>query len=155
MKMPHFFLVAVVIGVSACNHSQETVEANISEKDTAANKTTLPVAVCYASYGKDSVRLNVEIIEKAVTGSLLYKPYQKDSNSGNVEGLLKGDTLLANYTFMSEGVQSVRQVIFLLQDSIAIEGYGDMEDKNGNMIFKNSSRIIFGTGYRLQKTDCK
>jgi hypothetical protein len=84
----------------------------------------------------------------------LYDFYEKDSNNGEFNGLIHGDTLLADYKFMSEGKLSTRQVIFLLKDSVAIEGYGDMEEKEGKMVFKNTSDITFGKGLLLNKADC-
>ncbi len=67
---------------------------------------------------------------------------------------MKGDTLLADYTFMSEGKQSVRQVVFLIKDTAAIEGYGDVEERNNKMVFKNISQIPFEKGQRLHKVPC-
>lgn len=154
MKTIFYFLIFSVIAISACNNAPQTADDDISKKDTTANKTIIPVSVCYASNGKDTINLKVELIEKTATGSITYKLFEKDSNTGNFTGSVKSDTLLADYTFMSEGTQSVRQVIFLLQDSVALEGYGDMEDKNGKMVFKNTSTVIFGKGTRLQKTNC-
>ncbi len=75
----------------------------------------------------------MDVLENAVTGSLVYKLHQKYSNKGEFEGQMKGDTLIADHKFMSEGTQSVRQVIFLVKDSIAREGYGNMEEKNGKI----------------------
>ena len=77
--------------------------------------------------------MKVEVFENVVTGTLSYKFYQKDSNKGEFEGTLKGDTLLADYTFMSEGTQSVRQVVFLIKGETAIEGYGDIEEKDSKL----------------------
>ena len=89
-----------------------------------------------------------------VTGKLSYKFYEKDSNIGEFKGQLKGDTLLADYKFMSEGQVSTRQVIFLIKNNVAKEGYGDMEEKNGKMVFKNRKSISFATGLILNKVEC-
>ncbi|GAB2818382.1 hypothetical protein [Ferruginibacter profundus] len=55
---------------------------------------------------------------------------------------------------MSEGKTSTRQVIFLIKDSIATEGYGAMEEKNGAMVFKNTGAVVFEKGIRLKKIAC-
>ena len=91
----------------------------------------------------------------AVTGSLSYKFYEKDSNKGEIDGKLNGDTLIADYKFMSEGILSTRQVIFLIKDSTATEGYAAMEEKNGKMVFKNINTVDFTKGIVLRKTTCK
>jgi hypothetical protein len=80
--------------------------------------------------------------------------YEKDSNKGKLEGKLYGDTLVADYKFMSEGIESVRQVAFLIKDSVAIEGYGDIEQKDGKTVFKNLKSLDFTHGLPLAKVDC-
>jgi hypothetical protein len=40
----------------------------------------------------------------SVVGNLCYRFFEKDKNDGTVIGKLQGDTLIADYTFMSEGV---------------------------------------------------
>jgi hypothetical protein len=157
--MKHLFIISFMLAIAtSCNNATENAGQDAVVKDSSKpveNKIMIPVSYCYTSNGKDSVSLKVEVFENVVTGSILYKLFEKDSNNGNFEGQLKGDTLLADYTFMSEGTRSVRQVIFLLKDNIALEGYGDMEDKNGKMVFKNTGTVTFGKGVRLQKTNCK
>jgi len=89
-----------------------------------------------------------------VTGKLSYQFFDKDSNIGEFDGRLYGDTLLADYKFMSEGKLSTRQVILLIKDSVATEGYGDMEEKEGKMVFKNTNDITFGKGLILKMVEC-
>ena len=64
-----------------------------------------------------------------------------------------GDTLLAEYIFKSEGITSIREVAFLKQDDSFVEGYGDVEEQYGKMVFKNRSALSF-TGKVLHKVDC-
>ena len=111
--------------------------------------------VCYAGVlGKDSIFLKTEIFSNVVTGNLVYRFYEKDSNEGEINGTIKNDTLLADYNFMSEGKLSVRQVTFIITDSTASEGYGPVEEKNGKMVFKSSKGIIFRKGFVLKKVPC-
>ena len=67
---------------------------------------------------------------------------------------MKADTLIADYTFMSEGTQSVREVAFLLTDSTAKEGYGDMTEKNNKMVFIKLAKIKFDRSFVLSKQAC-
>jgi hypothetical protein len=67
---------------------------------------------------------------------------------------MHGDTLLADYTFQSEGTESVRQVAFLQQGDGFVEGYGDMEDQNGKMVFKNTGSLDFSSGTAFTKVPC-
>lgn len=115
----------------------------------------LATAGCYSSVtGKDTFKLKLVVSSDAVNGKLSYNFDQKDNLKGEIQGRLLGDTLLADYKFMSEGKLSVRQVTFLLKDSTAQEGYGAMVDKNGEMIFKNLTQLSFGKGLILKKINC-
>lgn len=154
-----FFLFATA-AILSCNNQQEntTEETTATSADTAntpAATIQIPDKLCYASMkGKDTVMLTVEKFPNVVTGRLAYKLYQKDSNKGDFEGVMNGDTLIADYKFMSEGKESVRQVAFLIKDSIATEGYADMEEKEGKMVFKTTVKLNFLKGMKLQQIAC-
>ncbi|WP_143019702.1 hypothetical protein [Niabella drilacis] len=140
----------------ACNNPQQ--EAAALSADSSAHKeenhVMIPAATCYTSQsGRDTFFLKTEVFPNVVTGTLSYHFYEKDKNQGTIEGRLSGDTLIADYTFVSEGKSSLREVAFLLGDSTATEGYGPMEEKNGKLAFKNRDSISF-TGGRLHKTSC-
>ena len=141
---------------TACNTNKTTVTDE--ETDSAKpleNTIMVPNTQCYASMnGKDTIFLKLEKFPDVVTGSLTYKLYEKDANKGDIDGKLSGDTLIADYRFTSEGKESVRQVAFLIKDSTATEGYTDMEDQDGKMVFKNISHIDFSKGIKLKQIDC-
>lgn len=112
---------------------------------------------CFA-FANDSS--NVELSfnvnsHQEVNGKLSYKLYGKDKNEGTLIGNIKGDTLIADYTFMSEGVSSVREVAFLQKDGTYIEGYGDVAEANGKVIFKDKKKLKFIPKMILTKVDCK
>lgn len=113
---------------------------------------------CYSgSIKKDTILMNLTIKGNEVTnGKLSYKFYEKDKNQGTLVGELKGDTLIADYTFMSEGVSSVRQVAFLKKGNTYVEGYGDVVDDNkGKVTFKDKKQLKFDGNVVLSKVDCK
>ena len=150
------FLAAIIIA-SCNNEPKKSTEVTISQDTvkSVGNKVMIPASSCYSSTtGKDTVILKVEVFPNVVTGKILYKLFEKDSNKGEFNGRFHGDTLLADYKFMSEGKLSSRQVIFLIQDSVAIEGYGKMEEKDGNMVFKSIKKVTFGNGLLLKKIKC-
>ncbi|MDQ2862476.1 MAG: hypothetical protein M3R50_02290, partial [Bacteroidota bacterium] len=64
------------------------------------------------------------------------------------------DVLIADYTFFSEGTKSVREVAFKKDGENFIEGYGDAEDKDGKMIFKNAASLAFSSSVILKPFDC-
>lgn len=110
--------------------------------------------VCFSKMEKDTVFLQILMQDSVVSGNLHYRLFEKDANTGKIKGRFYGDTLIADYTFRSEGIESVRQVAFLIKDSTATEGYGEMNEENGRMIFINLHEINFQNGIILKKTIC-
>ncbi|MBC7745378.1 MAG: hypothetical protein H7096_09775 [Flavobacterium sp.] len=150
------FVFASILAVS-CNGSlnKTKVTAASDSPKSDINKVMIPASTCYSSaIGKDTFKLKVETFPNVVTGRLSYNFSEKDSNEGDIEGKFNGDTLLADYKFMSEGKESTRQVIFLIRDHVATEGYGDMEEKAGMMVFKNIKNVNFGKGLILNQAEC-
>ncbi len=148
--------ISFLLAAAACSNStkQETGEST-TVGDTSRVTIQIPKTGCYINISSsDTVKLKVETFPNVVTGTLLYNFYEKDKSIGDIEGKLSGDTLLADYTFTSEGERSTRQVLFLIRDSIAIEGYGAMEEKAGKMVFKDIRRIDFSNGMKLVKVPC-
>ena len=156
-KLLPIIFFAVTIAASCKNEPKKTTDVTtiVDTVKTVENKTITPVASCYSYIkDKDTVTLKMEGSANNVTGKLTYKLYQKDSNKGELSGQLNGDTLLADYKFMSEGQLSTRQVIFLIRNNVAKEGYGKMEEKNGKMVFKDMKGVSFETGLTLNKVEC-
>jgi len=150
-------LLAAMLTASCNNEPKKTTDAatTVDTPKTVENTTTYPAASCYSYIkNKDTVTLKMEGSANVVTGKLSYKFYEKDSNKGEIIGQLNGDTLLADYNFMSEGILSTRQVIFLIKNNVAKEGYGKMEEKNGKMVFKDLKGVSFATGLSLNKVEC-
>jgi hypothetical protein len=111
---------------------------------------------CYANFkNRDSTTLELLKKGEKVSGILNVSLYEKDRNKGTVEGLVKGDTLLLNYTFNSEGTQSVRQVAYLQKDGKLIEGFGDVQEQNGKTVFKSLGDLKFDGSMVLEQSDCK
>ena len=154
--MRYLFLLLITtaaVNVTSCRETKKVAATDSSK--TGEMKIMIPNTYCYStSDGKDSVYLKLEKFPNVVTGRLMYKLHEKDSNTGDFDGVLHGDTLIADYKFLSEGTNSVRQIIFLIKDNTAREGYGDMEERNGRMVFKNMQEIDFMKSALLNKIDC-
>jgi hypothetical protein len=111
---------------------------------------------CYAyTTNKDTVILQISVSDTLVSGTLEYKLYEKDRNKGTIRGSMKGDTLYADYLFFSEGMESTREVVFLKKDNMLTEGYGERDEINGRMVFKNKTQLDFSGILILKKIDCK
>ncbi|WP_426064764.1 hypothetical protein [Flavobacterium sp. DSP2-3-1] len=113
---------------------------------------------CYrAILKKDTVSLTLNVKNGQLSsGNLSYNFFEKDKNAGTLVGEFKGDTLYADYTFMSEGISSVREVAFLKKDDSYVEGFGDVIDDNkGKVTFKDKKQLQFDGNVLLSKVDCK
>ena len=147
MKLLLLSLLTSTFVLVACNNTEQP-SATAETKDTSKQeeiKIQVPNTVCYLNVtGKDSIFLKTEIFPNVVTGTLKYKFYEKDNNKGEIDGALHGDTLIADYKFMSEGVQSTRKVMFLITGSTATEIYETTELK----------KSVLKKGTVLQKISC-
>lgn len=103
---------------------------------------------------KDTIQLQLNIAGDKVSGSLVYKLHEKDRNTGTLKGNFKGDTLIADYLFDSEGSSSIRQIAFLRQGDLLLEGYGESIEKDGQVQFKDPATLSFSTAFSLKKTTC-
>ncbi len=138
---------------SACNNNTDT-PAVTQDKEPA--KVTETTTSCYqAIHEKDSVLLLIKVKENVVTGNLTYNLFEKDKNTGSIAGEMKGDTIFATYSFMSEGVKSEREVAFVKSGDSLVEGFGAVEDKNGKFVFKNKAALVYDTANILTKIDCR
>jgi len=146
---------ALIFMIASCHNNGNNPDSNDTLKDYSNDTNPAEaISTCYESVnGKDTVLLSLFSESEVITGSLIYNYYEKDKNKGTLHGNMHGDTLIANYIFMSEGKTSERQVAFLKQGNNFIEGYGDVEEQNGKMIFKNTSSLSF-TSSPLHKVDC-
>ena len=110
---------------------------------------------CYEfAQSNSKILMHLEIKNDSVTGKLLYDFYEKDDNLGGLEGSMKGDTLFAQYTFYSEGMESKREVAFLAKDQRLREGYGNSVETDGIRKFENHRSLDFNQGTVLSKTNC-
>ncbi|MEP6682543.1 MAG: hypothetical protein ABJA35_04750 [Parafilimonas sp.] len=133
----------------ACNNQTQETQENIEPQ-------TGNITNCYRSIkNNDTISLITKDSAGMITGTLLYALSEKDKNTGTIQGNIKDNLLVANYTFMSEGTISVRQVAFKKTANGFIEGYGNVEDKDGKMIFKNTDSLTFNNTSLLTSIDCE
>lgn len=126
------------------------------KQQSESSATDKPATVCYQLVtAQDTVSMQLMTKGSDAEGALTYNFYEKDRNHGTFTGTFHGDTLLANYTFQSEGTQSIREVAFLRQGDELVEGYSDMEDQNGKFVFTDKATISFAEGIRLKKGSCR
>ena len=153
----YFLIAACATLLAACNGNSSTKQAADS---TITAETAVAAAAesrtCYVSYkNQDSTYLDLHIKGDQVSGALSIIPREKDRNTGTVSGLVKGDTILLDYTFQSEGMQSIRQVAYLQKDGKLIEGFAEVQEQNGKTSFKSLDDLKFDGSVVLEQSACK
>lgn len=143
-------LIFALCFLMACN--------NLNQKDQSLSMQAHSITEAKSCYsfnnGKDSIRMSIEITNNEAKGDLHFNYYEKDSNKGTFSGNLIGDTLWANYSFDSEGIESEREIVFLRNGNEWIQGYGEIVEKNGVFVFVNHGDIRFDNSFTLEKVVC-
>lgn len=166
--MKNWITFAIIISLAACQNQPENIRVNDSVDvskhmpDTTSQMVDSVKTVdlhngtqCFLyTNNKDTISMRLVLKDSAASGDLIYNFYEKDKNEGTFQGFLKNDTLLANYTFSSEGMRSVRQIVFLLKGNILLSGSGSMKEQKGRLVFSNKKDIVFDGTMLLQPVDC-
>lgn len=130
------------------------------KKDDKMASTEVPlpqtssIVGCYvATLGKDVYTLSILSQNgESVKGHLSFKNFQKDSSSGPMEGTYRNDVLLGDYSFDSEGMHSVVQVIFKKTANGFVRGYGQMNSSGER--FADLSDITYDTSAEFKTSPC-
>lgn len=147
-----------LIAFSSCKNKTadptKTEVETVQEAQIETNAVGLEPS-CYAYEGNGSkVTLNITDVGDEVSGTLTYMLLEKDTNTGSFKGYFEDSVLIAEYTFLSEGIQSTREVAFHLQNDQFIEGYGEVEVEGTVTRFKDSDAVQFTSSMPLSKTEC-
>lgn len=152
-------IVCAILSLSSCKDNKDTAKEVIHDvKEVIANEETLTALVelgCF-EFSKDNnkVRFKItNILEDSITGTLSYAYAEKDTNQGVFKGTLNDDKLIGTYTFTSEGVESMREVAFKVNDSVLIEGYGELNDSG--TAFQDRATIKYTSTMPLVRTTCE
>ncbi len=117
---------------------------------------TVSDVTCYELVqNKDTVKMQLKTNGINVDGNLEYLLNEKDKNIGKFSGIMKGDTLIADYTFMSEGKNSVREEIFLKRGDFLVKGNGEIVEKGNKQCYADHGAVTFDSGMQLSRVDCK
>ena len=152
------FLFVLTIAFISCKNETKNGDPEVMVPDHAdimESDVNSPETACYRfASSKDTVLLQIEKINNDVAGTLSYSYFEKDKNSGTFEGKMFGDTLYADYTFKSEGTTSIRQVMFIQKGNTFVEGYGNVEEVDGKMKFKDNTNFTLNHTMALVEVSC-
>jgi hypothetical protein len=164
MKPSALIYIAFIAILASCTSENTNKRLNDSAAEQIAIDTTFTAtrpkkssSDCYVYIkNRDTASLKLNLEGEELTGELNYNLFEKDSNKGKIAGEMKGDTIIAEYTFDSEGIRSVREVIFVKKDDGNIyEATGEVIEKGGKMVFKDQSALKFDPTMVFTKTNCK
>jgi len=149
-------ILVIALFASCQGGTAKKTQAKIDSTIVSNAATPQNAVACYQYIkNRDTATLTIKTEGSQVSGSLGYNLYEKDKNSGTFSGLVKGDTIIANYTFHSEGKISVREIALLKQGDQFLEGFGDIQEINGNVKFKDISKLKFDNSVVFSKINCK
>ncbi|PWI28937.1 hypothetical protein DI383_13955 [Flavobacteriaceae bacterium LYZ1037] len=149
-------LTFVTVAFFNCKNKEEKPDEVIIEEVVEEVVVTAPTLEkgCY-TYNENGSMVNMEITssDNPVEGNLTYEFAEKDKNTGTFKGEFNDGKLIGTYTFQSEGVESARQVAFMLKDNQLVEGYGEMNEDGTT--FKDVNSVNYSPTMPLTKTDCE
>ncbi len=147
IRLITFGLTGVLLISCKNNENQKTEKTEDVVEEQSEEMDNIPVKQCYLyASEKDTISLNISKLDSNITGSLVYSLYEKDINRGEISGTMHGDTLFAEYSYMSEGKTSAREVIFLQKGNLLIEGFSSKDD--------NITAYTFNEDFPLKRTNC-
>ena len=98
--------------------------------------------------------LRLEQNGKDVSGKMSFDNFEKDGSSGTVTGKINGDVIELLYSFQSEGMNSVRELFFKMQDGKLISGIGPIGMRGDTAYFSNRSAIEYPQQEAFDKVSC-
>lgn len=133
----------------SCNAGNNKTSASADQSEVLSSNT------CYSYEANGSIiALRITDAGETVTGNLVYAWAEKDRNVGEFTGKIEGDVLIGIYTFQSEGVESKREVAFLIKENTLVEGFGEIEDDGNGIRFADADALDFDGSITLSATDC-
>jgi len=157
--MKNFFnLFFVSLLAAGCSQNEkQTDSSNVAANNSAiATKDSYSMVGCRQMIiGKDTANIALQESGDSLYGPLEYKRFEKDSNKGIVCLLKRNGRAEGWYNFQSEGMNSVRQVIFKLSGDSLSEAYGDITVKGDTAMFKYPHALQFEEKHSFVKTNCK
>lgn len=159
MKTGIILLISITACCTACNNdANRQDEAAIRDTvvdNTHVSATPIPLDGCYKMvFNQDTATIRLNVVDSFVTGDLSYHLYAKDQNEGSIKGVIRDSLIVADYTFRSEGMMSVRQVAFKWRGTALVEGYGELNTSSDTFRFKDLNALTFQVDRPFVKIPC-
>jgi hypothetical protein len=158
-----YFSALVILFIGGCGDEKISTEP-VTQINTVQNEAKntfdtsnhiLDVNGCYEMVlRQDTASMELHMKDSVVTGNLVFDWNEKDGNTGTIKGIMKGNLIYADYVFESEGMTSVREVIFKLEGSLLQQGVGDLDEQNNKIVYRNKTSLDFNVMPPFMKVDC-
>ena len=151
----YLFAFPILLLFLSCSESSNE---KVQTKPVTAATTAAPASLngCYEMIiSGDTAFMNIEQSSDMLNGTLKYKRKDKDNNNGKVVLTKAGNRAEGYYTFQSEGLTTVRQIVFKINNNSFAEGYGNIEMKNDTAVFKYPHALNFEEKHTFNKVTCK
>ena len=155
--MKYYFLFLFSTVLLACSESATGNNADTTMHDTGTEEDKVPVQQvegCYMNVtGRDTLVAILKQDGPSISGRLTFDNYQKDGSSGSLAGVLQGDVMKLHYSFSSEGMNSVMELFFTVNDKGLVRGIGEMKVRGDSAYFADTSFIRY-EGQALNEIEC-
>ena len=155
---------------TSCNEATDTAQLKAdtthltfrTTKNNPVNNTAKSAGTydslsgCYRYIQKrDTIKLKLTVKDTTVNGELAFDNYQIDGSSGTIQGIIRNNQVIVYYNFASEGMQSVREVVFLFRGKKLVQAdTQDMSFRNDTAIYKDHQQINFDTSRIFSPVNC-
>ena len=149
-----FYIIIFSIAIAGCNGNEERSSGTSTVLPPVYSKANLSPGCYRMIVGRDSAIMNLNLNGDSVTGTLQYNRFEKDDNAGNFAGKIDSSKVILWYKFQSEGVITVRQVIFKITGDKLAEGYGDVNAVGDTAYFTYPHTLNYEEAHPFEKITC-
>lgn len=148
----------MLLTLASCNNNSsntETSKTGDEKTQPPQNKTTPDLSGCYLRVLKrDTLALSIQQSGQMISGKLSFDNFEKDGTTGAVTGTIDHETLKLIYNFQSEGMHSVMEIYFKIEDNALVHGVGEVAVKSDTTYYANPKEITYPAENRLVKLSC-
>jgi hypothetical protein len=152
-------LLGLFLLLGSCNDEGKTTPE--IKNDSVVNNITSTGIVdslssgCYSQIvQRDTASLQLENKNSIINGSLSYNIYQKDRNDGTLQAEVTGNIIQGWYLFKSEGIVSVRQVSWKVNEDELWPAMGEVIQKNDTTMFAQPDKLKYDSVHPFKKVPC-
>lgn len=156
-----FYLLWFITGCSGKEWQQNSKDSTSTSSASNINDSTnkykaIPnIGGCYMRVlQRDTLAASLQQNGEIVTGKLTFDNYQKDGSTGTVKGKVQNNILKFIYRFQSEGMNSVMEVYFKIEEDGLVHGYGEVGVKRDSAYYSDTANIKYPEADKLKKLAC-